>query len=318
MRSTLLFIAFCVSTLTTNAQTSVSLRINHLLNGEEMQFNKEAKNDLDNVFTISRLEYYLSGFTITHDGGQVTEVEDLYILLTQGQKSSSILIDLGTFDVSEIESVGFHYGVDEEANHADPALWPEDHPLAPKFPSMHWGWTAGYRFLALEGDSGPKLDQKIEFHCIGDEFYKNIELDVSVEKSDDVIIDINAECSNLLQGIDISKGLIIHGALGEITTLADNFVENVFTIANATSIKEEVDYSVRIYPNPTTNGDFTISAQNVPQSSTVKMYDALGRLLEVKPFNENLTLSFATSGIFIVNITDQSGNIISSDRVISY
>ena len=235
MKTTLQFIFLILCTLATTAQSTVNIQINHLLDGEAYENEVNSKNDLGNDFMIDRLQYYLSGFSITHDGGQVTEVDDLYVLVSLLESNDPTIIELGEYEIASLESVNFFFGIDEQANHADPSLLHPSHPLAPKFPSMHWGWSAGYRFIALEGKSGPNVDQELQFHCIGDEFYKQMEYPVTMSGENSYTVKVDAEYKNLLEGIDISGGLILHGNLGEIQTLATNIGEKVFTTSGTTS-----------------------------------------------------------------------------------
>ena len=162
----LLFVAISL-----NAQSSVNIQINHLLDGVLYENEVNTVNDLGNDFMIDRLQYYISGFSIKHDGGQVTEVKDLYVLVSLLNDSESTMIDLGELTFTTLESVNFNLGVDQEANHSDPSLYHPTHPLYPQSPSMHWGWSAGYRFVAMEGNSGASLNQTYEFHALGDANY---------------------------------------------------------------------------------------------------------------------------------------------------
>lgn len=50
-------------------QSNITLQINHLLDGVQFENEVNSTNDLGNDFMINRLQYYLSGFSITHDGG---------------------------------------------------------------------------------------------------------------------------------------------------------------------------------------------------------------------------------------------------------
>src|SRR5690606_23624170 len=157
----LLLLAGCTDAF---AQTPVELHISHMLGANGLAFGSTAHNDLGNDFNVSRLEYYISKIQIHHDGGMTTDVYDHYILADGGQ---DVTDDLGSFNITTVESISFHIGVDAPINNADPALQPPGHPLALKTPSMHWGWASGYRFVAMEGKSGSGLSQSYEIHALG-------------------------------------------------------------------------------------------------------------------------------------------------------
>jgi len=317
MKTTIHLLLLLFYVFTTSAQSSVSIQINHLLNGEDFEANVTSQNDFGNAFMLDRLEYYLSGFAITHDGGQVTEVDDLYVHVDFVNKKNYTTIDLGEFDIDNLESVSFFFGIDEEANHGDPSLWPSDHPLAPKFPSMHWGWAAGYRFIALEGMSGPNVDQDLQFHCIGDEFYKKMEYPVSMSGEDAYTVEIDAEYNNLLSNIDISGGLIIHGNLGAIKILATNLREKVYTMATSTSTSDsELVKSFEAYPNPVIDGIFTIETDVLTSNNSINIYDAMGR--EVKRINaeKSRIINLTEKGMYFIALTDFAGNTLATRKII--
>ena len=309
---TILFLA-----IITNAQNSVNIQINHLLNGDQFENEVNTTNDLGNEFMIDRLQYYLSGFSIVHDGGTVTEVEDLYVLVSLLDSSDPTMIELGDFAVNELEAVRFHFGVDAQANHADPSLYHPSHALAPKFPSMHWGWAAGYRFIALEGKSGTNLNQELQFHCIGDEFYTEIEFPVTMSGEESYTVAIDAEYTELLSNIDVSSGIIIHGGTGEMPVLSTNISEKVFSTSNVTSTSDsDLVTSFEIYPNPVTNGIVNIQADIEVKAYNVNVYDVMGKMvLRSSNINAN-RIELSESGMYYISISDDSGTVLATRKVV--
>lgn len=300
-----------------NAQSSVKIQINHLLGGVQFENEVNSSNDLGNDFMIDRLQYYLSGFSLIHDGGQTKEIDDLYVLVSLLENSRPTTIDLGEHDINNLESVKFHFGVDEKANHADPSLLNPNHALAPKFPSMHWGWAAGYRFIALEGKSGPNLDQDLEFHCIGDEFYSEMEFSVSMNNQSEYVLTLDAEYTNLLKGIDVTGGLIIHGGTGEVIDLADNIANNVFIIAGTTStVDSELVNEFEVYPNPVNNGILNINTNVASSNNRIVIFDALGRNIYSGQQMYSTQIDITNQGLYYVSITDHSGKVLATRKVV--
>ena len=113
----------------------------------------------DCEYKITRLQYYVSEIKIKYDGGKSYLIKDLYFLVSAEKDT---VLSLGILPVSNIEGIEFSIGVDQAANHLDPSTYPSSHPLALKNPSMHWGWTSGYRFIALEGNSKILVKQKVK------------------------------------------------------------------------------------------------------------------------------------------------------------
>ena len=317
MKTTLQILFAILFSTSTYGQSTVNIQINHLLDGVQFENEVNSTNDLGNDFMIDRLQYYLSGFTLVHDGGQVTEIDDLYVLVSLMESTDATIIELGELELDNLESIRFHFGVDEQANHADPSLLHPSHALAPQFPSMHWGWAAGYRFIALEGKSGPNIDQELQFHCIGDEFYKELDFPVNMSNKSEYLVSIDAEYTNLLKGIDVTGGLILHGNLGEIRTLADNLVENVFSSASLTNTEDsELVNSFEIFPNPVTNGVFTINMDVATSNNSIVIIDALGKTIYRGNQTNSTQIDITNQGMYYVSITDSTGKVLATRKVL--
>ncbi|MCB0698406.1 MAG: T9SS type A sorting domain-containing protein [Chitinophagales bacterium] len=287
----------------THAQTQVELHITHMLYGGDFAFNKAAKNDIGKDFNISRCEYYISKITIIHDGGTETDVPNHYILANGSQ---DVVSPLGTFSVTSIEGVKFYIGVDTPNNHSDPSKFPTTHPLYPQFPSMHWGWADGYRFVALEGMAGPSLDQKWELHGLGDQHYKSITVTVNgMSKGGKLIIPLYADYAGALKSIDLSKAPIAHGLNMDDATMLNNFNSDVFKPGNPVSVDNAAQSlpEVNIYPNPS-NGLVNVQfAQG--QEADIYVYDVQGRTIAQKHNNagsNTATLNINTPGIYMLKV----------------
>lgn len=311
----LLFSSFCF------AQNSVQLTINHKLGSDNFAFNTGAKNNLNDDFNISRLEYYITEFTVEHDGGQTTEINDLWVLVNA---NTSTEVDLGDHNITEVEGVRFHIGVDDEHNFLDPATYPSDHPLAPQNPSMHWGWASGYRFVALEGEGGANYDNTIELHGLGSQNYKEVSVNVTASASSSAVnINIDADYTRALEDIAVNSGIIVHGFDDEALDMLNNFQLYVFSSKTGTS--SSVDYSeisaVSIFPNPTADGSSTllISATEL-QTYQLSITDILGKEIQsLKNVNSNeaLDLNFENAGLYFINLIKEDQTIITKKLVVN-
>ncbi len=192
----------CLATLLplSNAQNDINLSIFHKLANEEFNLNQAANNNLEHDFKITRLEYYISEISLIHDGGTETLIEDLWILVNASSKTE---VELGNYDINTVEKIVFHIGVDPAHNHLDPSTYEASHPLAPKAPSMHWGWTAGYRFVALEGHGGPALDQLVQLHGLDDKNYFTTEVVLDKTAENGILnIQLDADYTRALEDIE--------------------------------------------------------------------------------------------------------------------
>lgn len=262
----------------TIAQTPVELHISHKLGGiTEYSTTNTATTGGGSNIQFSRMEYYISNISITHDGGMVTDVPDHYILANANQP---VMDDLGSFNITNVESVSFYIGVDTPENHEDPSLLPATHPLAPKAPSMHWGWTDGYRFVAMEGMTGANMDLSVQLHSLGDAYYYQTTVTTSaVMKNGKLVIPVMADYVAAFNGIDISQGMIDHGTTANNIKFLENFRDNVFkpgfpvSVGNVTASENPVT----IYPNPA-NGQATIYFSNAAEA-TILITDIQGRVI---------------------------------------
>lgn len=303
-------VVFLMFNMNTFAQNTIQFNIHHKLGTADLEMNNPSTNNLSNQFSVRRLEYYISEISIVHDGGMETPIEDVWIL---ANGIESVQVDLGEHDISNVEGVHFHTGVDPAHNHLDPASHPADHPLAPKFPSMHWGWDPGYRFVVIEGQCGNNLSQDFQLHGLGDDYYYKNEISLSaVHENNTLAIHVDADYSRALENIDVSGGLIVHGGDGDCRVVMENFRDFVFrasSIVNSTVDFSEVN-DFKITPNPATNGTSTF----VVESSEARTYDVLvsdvlGR--QIQQFdgvqsNETIEISALEAGLYFMTLIKES------------
>jgi hypothetical protein len=322
-----LFLAFAASGI---AQININVDIKHKLYGEDFSLGKESFTDLGMAFDADRLQYYMSDFSVTHDGGTVTQVSDKWVLVN-ASTATSFQLDLDS--VSSVEAISFYIGVDPDHNHLDPSTFPSSHPLAPKNPSMHWGWTAGYRFVAIEGNCGEDLGEEYQFHALGDGNY----FETTVETGGTVVngaldIEIFANYSEVLRGLAIQNGYILHGEIGECVDVLENFRDYVFTATapadtvqpedstDVTGIAQITDETKLLaYPNPSTNGTVHLkiaSTMNAVYSAV--LFDVLGNQIEVRnglKSNNSFTYSDLSSGLYFVRLMAQDGEVMDIARI---
>lgn len=319
MKKLLLASIFTIAIATISfAQTSLSLQIHHKLNGNEFAFNETGTTNLDQDFNANRLEYYLSQISIVHDGGTYTQLLD-YALISA---DSEAILNLGEIDASTIEAISFYVGVDEENNHSDPASWTAPHPLAPRFPAMHWGWAAGYRFLAFEGmDLGS--NQVVQIHALGDGNYFETLIPINTDVSGtEIQINIDANYEKILEDIGIAGGLYIHSEGGPCITALENMRDHVFTVsAGVVSVPElGVDFNLNAFPNPTVDGNVTIDFNSEKAYNyDIRVIDILGKTVASSANignNATITMQLPAAGLYLLNLS-VNGETIHTQKVIS-
>ncbi|MBI5423094.1 MAG: cytochrome C peroxidase [Opitutae bacterium] len=98
---------------------------------------------------VTRLAALLSDFQLLRSDGAVVRLEGQYGFIDAA--SDRLEVALTNVPVGEYRGLQVRVGVPEAVNHADPGLWPPGHALNPTTNGLHWSWSGGYVFLALEG-----------------------------------------------------------------------------------------------------------------------------------------------------------------------
>lgn len=306
----LLFVV--ISTLSLQAQKNVVLKIYKKFGSSPFVINQVSQNNLSQNFKLKRMDYYISGFTIIHDGGAQLIVPAGKYILVKG--STDVNESLGTFNVTNVEGIKFHIGVESPTNNGDPALWTGSHPLAPQSPAMHWGWSAGYRFVALEGKSGPTQTTTFEMHGLGNaNYFETTVMAPGINSGNDATLNINADYNLALNSIDVNAGAIDHGVNATDLTVLQNFRDFVFTpnpafLANSTFTRNQ---SIIISPNPS-SGDINIAISDGSEKVTSAIVvDVTGKIIENFSLENksNLELTIKTKGFYIVKFYNESKNV---------
>ncbi len=315
MKKNILTIALLAVSTLLIAQTEISLQINHKLGANDFEFNTEAENDLGNAFDVTRIEYYLSSFKLYHDDGSMTEIDDLYILANGSGTTSNIL---GDFDISSIDSISFAVGIDEATNHLDPSIYGNGNPLGFQNPSMHWGWAAGYRFVAMEGNCGSNLGEIFQIHALGDENYYSQTIVFNESASNnEILLELDADYEKALSNVSVSSGVISHGSIGEAADLLINFRDYVFTpVLMQVGINEAVKSTLSIYPNPVENNGQLFFNEAI-QFQSVRLIDFSGRVVaQWKDVKGSLQLDAHPSGTYFLSFITTDGEVLSKKLII--
>lgn len=288
MMKHLLFLgAACLVTASLIAQNTINLSIEHYLQEEPLVFGESSMNNIRHEFDVNRLQYYVSEIFITDDQGMVISYDSIWTLVDGSEATD---IDLGTGTMDSITSVTFYIGVDSAHNHLDPSSWPAEHPLAHKNPSMHWGWANGYRFNAMEGTCGDDLEQYYELHGLGDENYFGVTLPVSaVPQNGEIDITVYANYAEILRDMDLENGIISHGPIYEAQTSLENMRDYVFSSTIPVSTVQDPDSSVsvggikqnsvKLFPNPVSDGMLYIDRESANSNLRAVIYDLHGALV---------------------------------------
>jgi hypothetical protein len=284
--------------------------------------NSTTQNDLTQDYQVTRIEYYLTKFSVVHNGGQITAISDDTVALISATDGTFSSIELGSLNITDVEAVKFHIGVYSPVNNEDPSLYPSSHPLAPKSPSMHWGWASGYRFLVYEGVGGVNFSQVFQLHALGNNNYFETTVSAVGEMAGgNLIIALDADYTRGVDNIDVSNGVVAHGVDLDDLTALENFRDFVFSqsvLPLSTSTDDiESDIQWGLFPNPSSDGKIVVSIDSDVTIDKILITDLLGK--EVSSVNysnlKSVEIDIATSGIYLIQLLTNS-SIVSTKRVV--
>lgn len=206
----------------------LSLSFHHHVGDDELVLNQPYKT-LDSVtFTVSRLNYYLSGLKMQVDhGGTYQNYDSVYIFVDENTAD----VELGEIPAGSMHGLEFAIGVEDSAvNHSDPATYPASHALSPKTPSMNWGWATGYLFFVVEGqvdtDNDGTVDTDMQLHIGMDQnlAHHDSHHHFDVVAGTDVTLGVKLDLQKVFTGIDLSTAYMSH-SMGD--TIAPKIAANL-------------------------------------------------------------------------------------------
>lgn len=234
-------------------QTPLNLNMTYVWNGNAFNLGQQYTDDQGTVVEVNRVQFYLSGFRVTHDGGQTTDLTGTYVLGSANVPSNR----LSSANVTTVEGISFDLGVDAATNHLDPNQYSLPHPLAIQTPSMHWGWTSGYNFLVIEGmadtDGDNIVDAPFEFHAVGDDSYLRNVTPITVAgvpNGNEIDIPIYVNVADWVKNVNLQTAGFNHGVFPVNETIMNN--TNTYTVfdANSTlSVDELKNKQSNVYVN---------------------------------------------------------------------
>lgn len=191
-----------------------------------------------NTISVSRLSMLLSEFELVHEDGTKVSLPGQVGWISAGD--SRLRFRLADVPVGDYKGFSYKVGLSPSVNHADPAKVPPGHPLNPSVSNLHWGWSGGYVFLAIEGryeQPGSRLGG-YSFHLGNDDNLTKVTFNQSFNLGLGSEIRMKFDVRKLLYGISISDGKdTSHSAAGD--PIAAKIKSNVLRAIELVSISQE-------------------------------------------------------------------------------
>jgi len=288
---------------------TVQVQFDHLVGKSVLSLNNGVySNAAGQKMSITRAQFYLSGFEISTKDGSSVAFPDTYLLVNATDYGK--VYDIGEVPAAtEAARLRLQVGVDAVANHSDPSSYPSTHALANQEPSMHWGWTAGYRFLAIEGKidtDGDQIPETIfQYHTVGDEYLTPLTIDsYGKDENNTLLFKLKADYAALLENIDFysSANYIVHGGGETIHLLMSSFQEN-----DAIDLEERtfaVGSKVNFAENAATIYDIQKEVKLV--NLTTKPLSLLWQIVETQMPEGWVQSVCDTEGCWNINVTERN------------
>ncbi len=308
------------------AQKSVSIHIEPQVSGNPFVLNVPFVGWDGKLVSAEHFNYYLSKISIQHDGGQTLNISDSIFLI----KPTDYTHYLGVLNVNTIEQISFMIGVPQELNTQSGSLaqdistYPENHPLSFQSPSMYWGWQSGYMHMIIggkvDGDNDGVAEKAFELHNLGNSNQQQINLSVVQTNisSNEISIDLRCHVDSWLKNIDLEASSIAHGETGVNAQVMDNAsTQSVFDQAANASLSTTKQALMKV---KTSDGSMTIEWIGMQNLQSCSLFDIDGKLIRSERTEDSegsIKWSGLQSGLRLIQLTDKSGNIIATRKVVT-
>ncbi len=188
--------------------------------GKPLVLSRKLPGELGNGISISRLDGLLSQLALQRLDGSWLESEQWHVILSAQKLRLS-----GTADglpAQAFKAIRFRVGLDAKTDASDPQVWGPEYPLHPNVCGLHWGWSSGYVFLAIEGhwEPSPGKPSGFSYHLAGAEKPMMVELPVKFSGAQLTTIRLTMDVASVLSaGAVVREAVSTHSRNGDALAL---------------------------------------------------------------------------------------------------
>ena len=222
-----IFLVFAAH-LIAETPSCLTLVIHHLYDGKPLDFNQPKLATVSGeTISISRLAYLLSEPAVkSADNGEWLANRE-WFAFTDASKGDAIH-EVRGLPQRSLEGLKFCIGPDAATDKGDPSIYPPRHALNPTVNGLHWGWTGGFVYLAIEGNADAL---GYSYHLAGAANRMTVTLPAMLDLTRDTTVEIDFQVDSLFQNVSPREQTSTHSRDGD--TLAARLktqVESAFTI----------------------------------------------------------------------------------------
>lgn len=163
-------------------KAALQFEITHKVDGEALKMDTvRYENRAGNLYSVTRLEYYLSNFTFISSNGDEEKIEDIYYI--NPKKPASLTIDDIEMEAGSYSTLQFHIGLPADENIS--------YNLSATSENVNMAWPeqmgGGYHFMKLEGHFIDDQNQEKGYamHLGMNEWLVTVTLNQSIELTGD-------------------------------------------------------------------------------------------------------------------------------------
>jgi hypothetical protein len=229
------------------AVSGVNLSFSSSFAGTPISYNKDfytKGNNEDVMFTNWGL--ILSEVSLVREDDSRELLGDGYLWVDFKSGRTSFDYDQ-SIPAGNYKAVHVKLGLDSAVNHGDPTQWPAGHPLNGFVSGLHWGWSGGYIFQAIDGNwrnAGETKTSGFSFHDATMPMVRDFEwaFPSTVElgaNGAEVKVEFKAE--KLLDGVNsivLKDGAVSHSAGADEIVLMNKLLENMSQVMTVSSVSK--------------------------------------------------------------------------------
>ena len=224
-----------VAPVMAESPSQLTLVVHHLFDGKPIEFAKPGLTTASKEsISVTRLAYLLSEPSLKPIGDDNWLGSRDWFAFTDAEKGDGIHT-LNGLPRRKFEMLRFHVGPDALTDHADPSVYPPRHALNPNVNGLHWGWAAGFVYLAIEGNLATKSKPSgYSYHIAGTPNRMEITVPVDVDLAHDTTLELDFNIEKIFAGkspVRLSETNSTHSRTGDDTaTQIKTQIEHAFAL----------------------------------------------------------------------------------------